>query len=127
MALIRSLFFGLLVYGLIALCYPDWSGQIYHVVVLSMIAGGSVVVWFLSRVLDFSSGAGKVGLELAFAAAIALFVGYTMPQKSRKPPIQQWMEGVRPTRDTARHGFDRMGVNPNGAVASKVVDLFPKR
>lgn len=127
MALIRSLALGLLVYAAIALCYPEWTGQAYHVIVLAVIAGGSVGLWALNKVLDLGSGAAKVGLEAAFLAAIALFVGYTMPQKSGKPPFQQWAEGVRPTQASARQGFDRLGVNPNGPVASRVVKLFPKR
>lgn len=127
MALIRSLIMGLLIYGAIAVCYPDWTGQIYHIMVLSAIAGGAVGVWFLHKILDLGSGAAKIGLELAFLTAIALFLGYTMPQKSGKPPFQQLAEGVKPTRDTARRGFDRLGVDPNGAIASKVAALFPKR
>ncbi len=116
-----------MVYAVIAVCYPDWTGQAYHVMVISVIAGGAFGVWALHKVLDLGSGAAKIGLEAAFLLAIALFLGYTMPQKSGKPPFQQWAEGVRPTRDTARQGFDRLGVNPNGAAAAKIVDLFPKR
>ncbi len=127
MALIRPLILGLLVYGLIALSYPDWTSQSYHVMALSMIAGGAVAVWFLQKVLDMGSGAGKIVLELAFLGVVGLFVGYTMPQKSGKPPLQQWAEGVRPTRNRARQGFARLGVNPNGPVASRVIKMFPKR
>ncbi|MEQ1920530.1 MAG: hypothetical protein ABL955_15180 [Elusimicrobiota bacterium] len=127
MALIRSLVLGLLVYGLIAVSYPDWTGQIYHVMVLSTIAGGAVALWFLDKILDLGSGAAKIGLEISFLVAIALFLGYTMPQKSGKAPLEQWSEGVRPSRDGARRGFDRLGINPNGAVASRLINLFPKR
>lgn len=127
MALIRSLLLGLLVYGLIAVSYPDWTGQAYHVMVLSAIAGGAVGIWFLHIILDFGSGTAKIALEAAFLVAIALFLGYTMPQKSGKPPFTQFAEGVRPTQMSARQGFDRLGVNPNGTVAAKIVDLFPKR
>lgn len=127
MALIRTMVLGLLVYGAIVLCYPDWTGQAYHAMALSLIAGGSVGVWMLDKVLDLGSGAAKIGVEIGFLVAVALFLGYTMPQKSGKPPFEQWAAGARPTRDTARQGFDRLGVNPNGAVASKIVDLFPKR
>ena len=126
MALIRTFSLGLLVYVAIVVCYPDWTGQAYHAMALSMIAGGAVGVWALHKVLDLGSGAAKIAIEAAFLAAIALFLGYTMPQKSGKPPFQQWAEGARPTRGAARQGFDRLGINPNGAVASKIVDLFPK-
>ena len=127
MALIRSLAMAMLVYGAIAVSYPDWKGQIYHIVILSAIAGGSVAVWFLNKVLDLGSFGAKAVLELGFVLVVALFVGYTMPQKSGKPPFTQYAEGVRPTRDTARRGFDRLDVNPNGPVASKIISLFPKR
>lgn len=127
MALIRSLILGLLVYGVIAVSYPDWTGEVYHVLTLSAIAGGAVAVWFLQKVLDLGTGAGKIGIELAFLAAVGLFVGYTMPQKSGKAPLEQWAAGARPTQDRARQGFDRLGVSPNGPVASRVIKLFPKR
>ena len=127
MALIRTAVFGLLTYFAIALSYPDWTGRVYHVTVLSLIAGGSVGVWFIHKILDLGEGATKIFVEIAFIAGVACFVGYTMPQKSGKPPFQQWSEGVRPTRGSARRGFARMGLDPNGAVAAKVVDLFPRR
>lgn len=127
MALIRSLLLGLGVYALVAVCFPDWTGQAYHVMVLSVIAGGSVAIWALDKVLDLGTGAAKVGIELAFLVAIALFLGYTMPQKSGKPPFQQWAEGARPNQLSARRGLKRLGLDPDGAVASRLVTLLPKR
>ena len=127
MALIRSFLLGLLVYGAVAVCYPDWTGEAYHVMVFSVIAGGAVAIWFLNKILDLGSGAAKIGLELAFLLGIALFLGYTMPQKSGKAPLEQWSEGVRPNRDGARKGFDRLGIDPNGRAASRIIGLFPKR
>lgn len=127
MALIRSLVLGLLVYGAMVVCFPNWTGQAYHAMVLSVIAAGAVAMWFLHKILDLGSGAAKIGLEVCFLITIAMFLGYTMPQKSGKPPFQQWAEGVRPNQGAVRQGFDRLGVNPNGPVASKVVGLFPKR
>ena len=126
MALIRSLLLGLLVYAGIAVCWPDWTGQAYHAMVLSVIAGGAVGVWAIHKILDLGEGAAKIGVELAFLVGVALFLGYTMPQKSGKPPFQQWAEGAKPNRTKVRQGFDRLGVNPNGAVPSRIVDLFPK-
>lgn len=127
MALIRALIFGFLAYGALVIGYPDWKGEIYHIVMISAIAGGAVAVWFLDKILDLGTGTAKVLLELSFPIGILLFAGYTMPQKSGKPPLTQFAQGVRPTRDTARRGFDRLGVNPNGPVASRVIRLFPKR
>jgi hypothetical protein len=126
-ALIRPFLLGLLVYIAIVLCYPEWTGKAYHVIVLAAIGGGAAGVWALTAILDLGSGAAKIGLEAAFLVTIALFLGYTMPQRSGKPPFQQWAEGVRPTRDTAQRGFNRLRIDPNGPVASVVVKLFPKR
>lgn len=125
MALIRSLFLALCVYGLFALAFPDWTGEAYHAMTLSVIAGGAVGLWALNKVLDLGSGAAKIGLESAFLVAIALFLGYTMPQKSGKAPFEQWAEGARPNRAGARRGMDRLGVNPNGPVARQILNLFP--
>ena len=84
-------------------------------------------VWCLQKILDLGEGAAKIFIELAFIVCVGLVVGYTMPQKSGKPPFQQWSEGVRPSRETARRGLDRLGVDPEGALASRIVGLFPKR
>ncbi len=127
MALISPALLAALIYLAYAVAFPDYTGSAYHVVVLSMIAGGAVGLWFLKKVLDLGEGAMKFALELVFLGGIAAFVGYTMPQKSGKPPLTQWAEGARPTRDTARRGLEKLGADPNGAVASRVVALFPKR
>jgi hypothetical protein len=110
-ALIRSLCLGLLVYGAITVCYPDWTGEAYHVMALSVIAGGAVGVWALGKILDLGGGTAKIAIELVFLAGIAIGLGYTMPQKSGKPPFQQWSEGVRPSRDAIRRGLDRLGID----------------
>lgn len=116
-----------LIYLGYAVAFPDYTGTSYHVVVLSMIAGGAVGLWFLKKILDFGEGTAKLILELAFLGGVAAFVGYTMPQKSGKPPLTQWAEGARPNRDSARRGLERLGADPNGSLASRVVALFPKR
>jgi hypothetical protein len=94
---------------------------------VSMIAGGSVGVWALHQILDLGGGAARIGVELAFLAAVVLLLGGTMPQRSGKPPFQQWSEGVRPTRASARRGFGRLGVDPDGAIVARVAGLFPRR
>jgi hypothetical protein len=93
-ALIRSLILGILVYAAIAVGWPEWTGHAYHILVLSVIAAGSVAVWALHKILDLGEGAAKIGVEIVFLIAIALFVGYTMPQKSGKPPFEQWAAGT---------------------------------
>ena len=127
MALIRPALLAALIYLGYAVAFPDYTGSAYHVVVLSVIAGGAVGLWFLKKILDLGEGTAKIVLELAFLGGVAAFVGYTMPQKSGKPPLTQWAEGARPTQDSARRGLEKLGANPSGPVASKVVALFPKR
>lgn len=127
MALIRPALLAALIYLGYAVAYPDYTGTAYHVVVLSAIAGAAVGLWLLKKLLDLGEGAAKFVLELAFLGAVAAFVGYTMPQKSGKPPLTQWAEGARPTRASARRGFARLGIDPGGAAASRLVALFPKR
>ncbi|MBI3563905.1 MAG: hypothetical protein HY079_01760 [Elusimicrobia bacterium] len=127
MALIRPAFLAALIYLGYAVAFPDYVGTSYHAAVLIGIAGGSVGLWFLKKLLDFGEGTAKILVEIVFLVAVALFVGYTMPQKSGKAPLEQWSEGVRPTREHAARGFKRLGVDPDGPVASRVVALFPKR
>ena len=102
------------------------SGHRFRVSGFSLIAGGAVGVWFLHKILDLGEGTAKILLELGFLVVITLWVGYTMPQKSGKAPLTQWAEGVRPKQADARRGFDRLGVDPGGPIARKVVDLFPR-
>lgn len=125
-ALVRMLLMGGLVYGGFAVSYPDWEGTVWPAMTLSLIAGGAVGVFLLFKVLDVTEGAAKIGLELGFVVVVALWVGYTMPQKSGKAPLTQWAEGVRPTRADAKRGFKRLGVDPDGTIPSKLVDLFPR-
>ncbi len=127
MALIRSFVCGLLVYGAIVVSYPDWTGAGYHLMTLALIAGGAVSIWVFNKVLDLGGAATKLAVELAFLVALALFLGYTLPQQSGKPPFQQWTEGARPTRAAARKGFIRFGINPKGTAAACVIALFPAR
>lgn len=126
MALIRPALLAALIYLGFAVAFPDYTGTAYHVVALSVIAGGAVGLWFLRKILGVVEGTAHLAIELAFLAVVAGFVGWTMPQKSGKPPLQQWSEGARPTRDSARRGFEKLGVDPRGAVAARVIALFPK-
>lgn len=126
MALIRPAVLAALVYLAYAVAFPDYTGTVYHVIVLAGIAGGVIGLWLLRKILDLGEGALKIALEAVFLAGVAVFVGYTMPQKSGKPPLSQWSEGARPTQDSARRGFERLGLDPKGPVTAKIVGLFPK-
>lgn len=125
-AILRMLAVGGLIYGGFAVSYPDWEGTVWPAMTLAFIAGGAVGVFFLFKMLDLTEGAAKIGLELTFVAAVVLWVGYTMPQKSGKAPLTQWAEGVRPRRDDAKRGFKRLGVDPDGTVPARIVELFPR-
>ncbi len=127
MALIRPALLAALIYLAYAVAFPDYTGTAYHVVVISLIAGGVVGLWVLKKILDFGEGTAKLVVEAVFLAAVALFVGYTMPQKSGKAPLEQWSQGARPTRDSAQRGLERLGVNPRGPAAAWLIGLFPKR
>jgi hypothetical protein len=126
MALIRTALLAGLIYAAYLVAFPEWGGTLYHESVPFVIAGGVVGLAFLQKMLDLGEGALKIALEVAFLAVVAIFLGYTMPQKSGKPPLAQWADGERPNRDAARRGLERLHADPDGFVGSKVVALFPK-
>lgn len=123
---LRLLALGGLVYGGFAVAYPDWVGTVWPAMTLAFIAGGAVGVFALHKMLDLTEGAAKWGIEAVFVVALVLWVGYTMPQQSGKSPLSQWAEGARPKQADAKRGFKRLGVDPDGAIAAKVVELFPR-
>jgi hypothetical protein len=126
MTLLRSFFLVGCVYLYFVMAFPDFEGQVYHVASLSIIAGGCVGLYVFLKIVEVSSGLVKLAAELAFALAVALYFGYTMPQKSGKPPIEQWAEGHRPSQGDARRGLERVGIDPHGALADRLVSLFPR-
>lgn len=121
----RPLLLGLGAYAFVAVSYPDYTGQVYHVITLSVIVGGAVGLWFLGKILDLPAGAAKLGLELAFTVVVLGWTVYTMPQLSGKTPIEQWASGVKPNRAAAAKGLKRLGLDPDGLL-SPVVKLFPR-
>lgn len=126
MALIRPALLGGLIYLGFVIAYPDY-GPRSHQVAAAAILGGAFGLWVLKKLLDLGEDGAKVLLELLFLAGVAGFLANSMPQKSGKAPLKQWAEGARPNRETARRGFLRLGADPDGAVASKIVGFFPKR
>lgn len=126
MSLLRTLILAAAVYLYYVMAFPDWTGQAYHVASLSIIAGAAVALYFFLKIIEISSFFIKLAAELAFALAVALYLGYTMPQASGHPPIEQWLNGHRPTQSGARQGLSKLGVDPHNAAAEYVVGLFPK-
>ena len=127
MALIRPALLAALIYLGYAVLFPDYTGGAYHVITISVIAGGAVGLFLLKKVLGLVEGTALIALEAGFLVAVALFVGYTMPQKNGKAPLEQWAAGAHPNQDAARRGLERLGINANGPAAAKLIALFPKR
>ncbi len=124
MALIRTAVLAGLIYAGFVVAYPDGNGTLYHEFVPFLILGGVVGLAFLKKILDLGEGALKFALELAFLAAVAVFVGYTMPQKSGKAPLTQWAEGALPKRAEVRRGLKRLNLDPDGFVGKAVQRPF---
>ena len=105
---------------------PKWNGDAYHVVSLSFMVGGAVLLTFFLTLVDISSKALRVTLELSFMAGLALYLGWTLPQMSGRPPIKEWMEGQVPRRGDAREGLQRLGIDTGSAPAKALIKVFPK-
>lgn len=124
--LIRLLIYAIGIYALFLIAFPQWNGEIYHVATLAIIGGAAVGLFILTSAIQITSTAIKIGIELAFAAGVAAWLAYTMPQKSGKSPWEQWAEGHRPNQSEAREGISRLGADPGSPAAAFVVGLFPK-
>ena len=122
MALIRPALLAALVYLAFLVAYPDWTGAAYHVMAAACAAGGVVGVWLFGRFLDVSDLRRQLLLEAAFAAVLALVLGYTMPLRGGTTPLAG---GSRPSKSGARRGLERLGLNPYGALGDAVAALFP--
>ena len=127
MALIRPALLAGLVYLGYVVAFPDYEGTAYHVFALALIAGGAVGVWFLKKILDLGEGTVKILIEIIFVLGVVVIVGYTMPQKSHHAPLEQWAAGMRPTQSDARRGLTRIGIDPDGTIASRMTGFFPRR
>jgi hypothetical protein len=126
-ALIRTGLLAALIYGAYLVAFPDWGrGTLYHAAVPCFIAGGVVALAFLNKILDLGEGALKLALEAAFLLVVALFLGYTLPQKSGRPPLTQWAAGERPNRASARRGLQRLHADPDHGFGAMIVAAFPK-
>jgi hypothetical protein len=95
-ALIRPILLGTLIFAGYAAAFPDAVGKSYSAVAFSGIVGGAVALWILKKMLDLGEGAAKLLLEVLFLAGIAVFIGFTMPQKSGKAPMREWAERTHP-------------------------------
>jgi hypothetical protein len=124
--LIRLLIYAAGIYALFLIAFPEWNGEVYHVATLAIIGGAAVGLFILTSAIQITSTAMKIAIELAFAAGVAVWLAYTMPQKSGKTPWEQWAEGHRPNQSEARQGLSRLGADPQSPAAAFVIGLFPK-
>jgi hypothetical protein len=123
-ALIRTGLPTALIYLAYLIAYPEWGGRLYTVLVPLALAGGVVGLWFLLKILDL--GAKRFAVELGFLVLVFLLVGYTLPQKSGKAPLEQWSAGGRPGEPAARRGVARLGLSPDEGYGAWIVSFFPR-
>ncbi|OGR82427.1 MAG: hypothetical protein A3J74_07990 [Elusimicrobia bacterium RIFCSPHIGHO2_02_FULL_57_9] len=129
MALIRLVLYGSGIYFFYLLAFPDYScglSQAYHAFSSAVILGAAAGIFLFLKVIEFSSTLAKILLELGFALAVLLYFGYTMPQRSGKPPLKEWTAGRHPTRSDARRGLDRLGIGQNSKVGKILLKPFPE-
>lgn len=129
MALMRLIVYGVVIYVFYLLAFPNWSwgiSQAYHAFSLALMMGAALGVFLFLKVIDLSSTVAKILLELGFAVAALLYFGYTMPQRSGKPPLKQWLAGHHPTRSDARLGLGRLGIDANSRTGKLLLKPFPE-
>ncbi|MHB2025766.1 MAG: hypothetical protein ACYCPQ_03870 [Elusimicrobiota bacterium] len=127
MAILRFLFYGALVYLYYLIAYPGWYDGHYALTCLSVIFCGAAGLFILFKLIDWSSALAKLSLEAIFIAAVALYIGYTLPQKSGRPPIEQWMNGHHPTQTDASEGLQRLGISPKSKPGQLLLGMFVSR
>lgn len=99
---------------------------IYDMVSMIILLGGAVGIFIMMKVIDMSSQGVALAVEAAFAAAVFVYLGLTLPQAKGLAPLQQMLKGEHPTQSTARDGFAKLGLDSNSQTARLVIGLFPK-
>lgn len=127
LSLIRLLLYALTVELFYLVGFPDWEANSYHAVMVSVLAGGAAGLWAAHRALIRGTLIGVVLFEFSFFLGSVLYVGWSMPQSSGKPPILLVIEGRRLNRGDAGKGLDRLGINPDSKPARWFLGLYPKR
>lgn len=107
--------------------FPDeGAAGIYHAITVPVLLGGAVGVFILLKAIDLGSKGLALAVELGFAAAVVLYLGFTLPQAKGRAPLSQVLDGEIPSRATARDGLRRLGLDPGGP-AGIVTKLFPEK
>ncbi|MBI4424298.1 MAG: hypothetical protein HY554_11250 [Elusimicrobia bacterium] len=128
MRLVRLLLYACGCYLYFRIGYPDEGpGGFYHTLTVPLLVGGSLGVFALLKAIDLGTRAAALAIELAFAAGVFLYLGFTLPQANGVSPLSKLASGQRPTQAAARAGIGRLGLDPDSGAAQAVVSLFPKR
>lgn len=127
MRLIRLFAYGCGIYLFYLLAFPGWKGSSYHLTTLALIFAAAFALHAALGLLRIGSLIGTFLFEFSFALGLLLYMGWTMPQNSGKPPLQQWIEGRTPTQAHARNGIARIGLDPDSKPARFLIRLFPRR
>lgn len=126
MRLIRLLFYAAAGYLAFRIGFPDDApNTAYHAITVPLLLGGAVGVFILLKAIDLGSKTAALAIELSFAGAVLLYLGFTMPQTKGKAPLMQLLAGDVPTRATARDGLRKLGLDPDSAPAKLLTKLFP--
>lgn len=123
----RLLIYALTVQLFYMVSFPDWEATPYHWVMVSILTGSAVALWAGHRALIRGTLTGVVLFEFSFFLGSVLYVGWSMPQESGKPPIMLVIEGRRLSRGDAKKGLGRLGINPDSAPGRLMLGLYPKR
>ncbi|MBI4676201.1 MAG: hypothetical protein HY748_01320 [Elusimicrobia bacterium] len=114
-----------LIYLLLRVGYPVEGHQIFHMLAVLAILTAATVVTVALQLMEFASVKLPLILEAAFAAAVFVVLGFTMPSK-RGPILPQILEGRLPTQSSVREGLARLGLDPKSDASKRIIAVFPK-
>ena len=125
--LVRLIGYAAGAYFLFRVGFPDEGPTgIYHTMTVPILLGGAVGVFMLIKAIDLGSKGLALAIELGFAGAVFLYLGFTLPQAKGGPPLLQLASGQVPNRAKARQGIKKLGLDPDSAPASFLTKIFPE-
>ena len=127
MRFFRLALLGVAIYAFYILAFPGWKGSQYLMTTLGLILGAAFILHMALEMFKIGSLIGSIIFEFCFGLGLILYMGWTMPQKSGKTPIQLWAEGHRPTQAAASEGLERLHLNPQSRAGALILGFFPKR
>ncbi|MBI5201357.1 MAG: hypothetical protein HY925_07210 [Elusimicrobia bacterium] len=106
--------------------FPDeGAAGLYHTLTVPILLGGAVGVAILLKAIDLGSKGLALAIELGFAGAVFLYLGFTLPQAKGNPPLLQLASGEVPNKAKAKQGLKKLGLDPDAAIGSVLVSIFP--